>query len=159
MSNERDIYVVRGPNGALLPADHESEALIEALPIGSGIRMAIVQEISPARIVRHRRFFKMIGVGFDAWEPPEIEYGGLPAVKNAERFRYDVTTAAGFYDIVVGLDGKPKLEAHSIAFVNMSDERFELVYSGVKSVLLSKVLPASYTDPELERVVDELLRF
>lgn len=106
----------------------------------------------------HKKFFAMLKVGFDAWEPPELEHKGLPVQKNFDRFRKDCTIAAGFYDPVANLRGEVRAEARSISFASMTQEDFEKVYSAVVDVLLERVL-TKYTRADLDRVVEELMAF
>lgn len=107
----------------------------------------------------HRKFFAMLQVGFEAWEPAfEVSVGGQPVAKNFERFRKDVTILAGFYEPAFALDGTLELEAKSISFANMDDAEFEQVYSAVANVLLAKVL-RNYTREDLDEHVDRLMGF
>jgi hypothetical protein len=59
---------------------------------------------------------------------------------------------------VVALNGEAKARAKSIAFGNMAEDEFERVYSAVADVILQRVL-RNYTREDLDRVVDEVLRF
>ena len=107
----------------------------------------------------HRKFFALLQVGFEAWEPAfEVRVGGEPVGKNFERFRKDVTILAGFYEPAFSLDGTLELEAKSIAFANMDDAEFEKVYSAVANVLLSKVL-RNYTREDLDNHVNRIMDF
>lgn len=141
--------------GALIPADDESAAALMRVKAGDLVR---VKWARPRNAKFMRKFFAMLNVGFDAWEPPELEHKGLPVQKNFDRFRKDVVIAAGFYDAVANLKGEVRAEAHSISFANMTDDEFEKVYSAVANVLLQKVL-RNYTRSDLDRVVEELMRF
>lgn len=105
----------------------------------------------------HRRFFALLTVGFEAWEPG-LQHQGQEVVKNFDRFREDVLILGGFYDTTVALDGSLVLRARSISFSSMDDAEFEQVYSAVIDVLLRQVL-TTYTRADLDRVIDELMRF
>lgn len=152
-----DLYVMKGPGAVLVPADDEAKDTISKWPTGQGIRVKVTR----ARNIKfHRKFFAMLNVAFDAWDPVVQEYKGDTAVKNLERFRKDVLILAGFYVTTVNLRGEVRLEAESISFANMGEDRFDLVYSKVAEVLLEKVLRAKgYDRAELDRVVEELLQF
>lgn len=141
--------------GALIPADDESAAALTRVKAGDLVR---VKWARPRNAKFMRKFFAMLNLGFDAWEPPAQEYRGLPVQKNFERFRKDVVIAAGFYDAVANLKGEVRAEAKSISFANMEEDEFEKVYSAVANVLLQKVL-RNYTRSDLDRVVEELMRF
>jgi hypothetical protein len=109
----------------------------------------------------HRKFFALLNVGFDAWDPGRKHktYKGDPVAKDFDQFREDVTILAGFYEQTFDLDGNMKLKAKSISFASMDQAQFEMVYSAVADVLLEKVL-VNYKDrDELDEVVDRILRF
>lgn len=109
----------------------------------------------------HRKFFAMLTVGFDAWEPGRKHktYKGQSVAKNFEKFREEVTILAGFYEQSFDLDGNLQLIAKSISFANMTQEEFEAVYDAVANVILSKVLTSYKGRDELNDVVDRVLRF
>lgn len=109
----------------------------------------------------HRKFFALLTLGFDAWEPPRKRrnYKGHPVQKNFEQFREDVIIAAGFYEQTFDLQGRMRLKAKSISFASMDDAEFEKVYSSVANVLLGGVLVRYAGRDELDRVVNQILGF
>lgn len=109
----------------------------------------------------HRKFFALLQVGFDAWEPPRVRksWRGLPVQKNFERFRADVTIAAGYFEQTFNLKGKLQLEPKSIKFSKMEEPEFETLYSAVVDVLLQKVLLSYKGRDELDAIVDRILGF
>lgn len=150
-----DVVLMKGAGGTLLPCDEGAREYIDKLNMGMGVRAKITKMRNPKF---HRKFFGMLDVGFDAFEPEEKEFRGLPCQKNRKRFRKDVIIAAGFFDPVISLNGEVRAEAKSISFSNMDDIEFEQVYSAVANVLLQRVLK-NYTRDDLDRVVEEILRF
>jgi phenylpropionate dioxygenase-like ring-hydroxylating dioxygenase large terminal subunit len=108
----------------------------------------------------HRKFFAMLNVGFEAWDPGRTHktHKGMPVQKNFEQFREDVTILAGFYEQTFDLQGRLVLKAKSISFANMEQAEFERVYSAVADVLLNHVL-TNYTRADLDEVVEKVLRF
>lgn len=149
--------LMKAPGGALVPADAQSKATLDKWKIGQAVR---VKATRARNILFHRKFFAMLELAFDAWEPEAKDYHGTPALKNFERFRKDVTILAGFFTSTVNLRGEVRLEAESISFDKMDEDRFGLVYDRVAGVLLEKVLNAKgYDRAELDRVVNELLQF
>ena len=150
-----DIVLMKAPGGALVPCDEQSREVVSRWKLGQGVN---VKATRARDIVRHRRFFAMLNLGFEAWEPPEQNYRGVPVAKNFERFRKDCLIAAGFYEPVANLKGEVRAEAKSMSFANMDEDEFNVVYSKVADVLLQKVL-TTYTRADLDRVVDEMLRF
>ena len=109
----------------------------------------------------HRKFFALLTVGFDAWEPSRKHktYKGQPVAKNFERFREEVTILAGYYDQVFDLKGRMKLEAKSISFAKMDDAEFDQLYSAVADVLLDQVLHTYAGRSELDAVVQRVMEF
>ena len=147
-------HLIRTASG-FIPASEQDHEAISHIGVGKEVRADIVQERNGKF---HRKFFAMLNVGFDAWEPPEKEYRGLPAQKNFERFRKDCVIAAGYYDVVANLKGEVRAEPKSISFARMEEPDFEKVYSAVANVLLQRVL-TKYTRADLDRVVEEIIRF
>ena len=72
----------------------------------------------------HRKYFALLKLAFDSWEPSASEYKGMPAQKNFDRFRKDVAIASGYYDIVSNIKGEARAEAKSISFARMDDVEF-----------------------------------
>ena len=108
-----------------------------------------------------RKFFALLNVGFDAWEPDRKHktYRGQPIQKNFEEFRSDVIILAGFYEQTFDLSGRMKLKAKSIAFANMEESEFEKLYDSVCTVLLEKVLVNYKGREELDMVVADIMNF
>lgn len=109
----------------------------------------------------HRKFFAMLNLGFDAWEPQRKHksYKGREVQKNFERFRNDVLIAAGFYEQTFSLDGKLKLEAQSISFSKMEQPEFEEVYNRCLDVLLQDVLSTYAGREEVNQIIERMLSF
>ncbi|WP_202803563.1 DUF1367 family protein [Gayadomonas joobiniege] len=147
-------YFLRVPQG-LVPENDETAEAIKKLKVGNVIKVEFKQ---PRNYEFHKRFFALLKIGFDHWEPPESLYKGLPVQKNFERFRKDVTISAGYYEPVANIRGEVRAEAKSISFARMTQDEFEKLYNAAANVLLQKVL-INYTRPDLDRVVETLLRF
>ena len=83
-------FLLKLPGGILRPAGEEDVEALRTVAVGDVIDVAWKR---PRNYKFHKKFFAMLKVGFDAWEPPELEYRGLPVEKNFERFREDVIIA------------------------------------------------------------------
>ena len=72
-----------------------------------------------------------------------------------------MTIMAGFYEPVFDAAGRARLVAESLSFSTMTEDRFQQVYRAVLGVVWNRILKrAGYrTEAEVERVVEELLRF
>ena len=104
----------------------------------------------------HRKFFALLHIGFEAFEPEITEFKGHPVQKSFERYRKDVICAAGFYDVIANLNGDIRREAHSISFGSMSEEAFAELYSNCIDVTLRRVL-TNYTRDDLEQQINRVL--
>ena len=128
---------------------------VASLPSGKFLKVKITV---PRNVQFHRKFFAMLDVGFDAWEPPGQEYKGLPVQKNRSRFRKDCIIAAGFFEPVADLNGNVKAQADSMSFGNCSEDKFAEIYSAVADVLLQRILRNS-TRADLDEQVDRIVGF
>ena len=149
-----EVYLTNTGTGLVPSSQQDSEAL-GVIRLGQQVKAKISR---PRNLKFHRKFFALLNVGFDAWEPEEKEYKGHPIQKNFERFRHDVIIAAGFYDIAPDINGNPRAIAKSISFGKMDEAKFEQVYSKVADVLLQRILK-TYTRDDLDRVVEEIIGF
>lgn len=150
-----ELVLMKGPGTVLLPADEQAREVIERWRQGDGVRA----KVSRMRNLRfHRKFFALLQLAFEAWEPEPCEYRGEAAAKNFERFRKDLLILAGFADPAVNLNGEVRLEPRSISFAAMDEDEFQQVYHRVADVILQKVL-RTYTREDLDRVVQEIVGF
>ncbi len=149
------IHLRKINNSTLITASDDDIEKLKRVKAGAVVSV----ELKISRNYRFlKKFFAMLDVGFDAWEPDEVTYKGHIVAKNKEQFREDVTIMAGYGELMLRLDGSMRTKAKSIAFGSMSEDEFEKVYNAVSSVLLAKVL-RNYTKDDLERVVNELIGF
>lgn len=142
-------------NGALVPAFEADREAVNKIAPGSLVRCDIIQ---PRNAKFHRKFFALLNLAFEAWEPADQDYKGLPVQKNFERFRKDLVIAAGFYDVVANIKGEVRAEAKSISFAKMDDEEFSRLYNAVANVILQRVM-TNYTRDDLDQVVETILLF
>lgn len=153
-----DCFLTRTMSGTMAPADSETAAYIAKLKLGQGVKA----KFTKARdILKHRRAFALFNFAFDMWDAPQLEYNGCQVAKDFDRFRKDVTILAGFYHAVTNFKGEVRLEADSLAFDSMGQDRFEAVYKAVLGVVWDRILKAKgYDSPEkVDAIVQELLRF
>lgn len=136
----------------LVPGTQESKQIVERWRQ----REAVIATVRRARNpILHRRFFAMLQLAFDAWEPPLLEDGTRPA-KNFKRFRREMIVLAGHYELVASMRGDVIREPKSIAYDEMAEDEFAQVCLDVAGVVLERIL-TNYTHAELERVVLRVL--
>lgn len=147
-------YLKKFPNGFAPDAASNEPGVFDKIKFGDVIRVEFKR---PRNYERHKKYFALLNIGFDAFEPNQY-HKGVQVDKNFERFRKDVIIQSGHYDVVVNLNGDLRLEAKSISFGNMSQEEFEDLYNKSVNVILQKVL-TNYTKADLDHVVDQVIRF
>jgi len=151
--------LVKTPAGALAPVDTEAREMIDGLKVGQAVRGTIRRARNPRF---HRKAMALFRLAFDVWEPmTPLEYKGLPVAKDFERFRKDMVILAGFYKPVYNARGELRLEAESLSFASMDENRFQKVFSAVLNVVWSRVLRAAgyASEEDVESVIEDLLRF
>lgn len=149
------LYVVKTPDNRLVAADHESEIWLEsAVRAGETLRVYVKHE---RRGFTLRRFFKMLWIGYEQYEPPAIEYCGLPVQFTPEMFRHELLKAAGCYDVYATFDGKIQLVPWSLAYDQCDEPRMLLIHSRCHSVLLDRIV-RGYTGTTLDREINERMR-
>ena len=131
---------------------------IEALEAGEIIEITIR---NPRNGAFHRKFFALLKVGFDAWQPPRkrLTYKGRAVAKSFDAFRAEVIILAGYYVQTFDLRGRMKLEPQSISFAKMDQQQFEALYSAAADVLLAAVLRTYHGRAELDAVVERIMSF
>jgi hypothetical protein len=140
----------------LIPADPDSEDRYNKLKTG-GVVTAEVKQVRNAKFLR--KYFALLNIGFDNWTPGKIDSRyGVPE-KSFDRFRKDTTILAGYYHIVIRLDGSVKPEADSISFANMDEETFEKLYNATINVFLKHIYNSDMTRDKLDNMVNQVLSF
>lgn len=150
-----DILLTKTANGALAPADPQAADYIAKLKLGSSVSAAVKKPRNPAF---HRKYFALLNLAFDAWEPGIQEHRGMKVQKNFDRFRKDVAIMAGFYDVVANIKGDVRAEAKSINFGSMDDAEFADLYSKTVDIVLNQIL-TNYSREDLDNVIEQILHF
>lgn len=121
------------------------------------------------KLMRNYQFFKkwwaLVKLGFDHFADTceRQEYKGQQILPDFDRFRKDVTILAGFYEPKWNLNGEMRIEAESLAWGTMSEERFTKLYDATIQVLLRKVFNGQrsrrWSEEELRDVTEQVMRF
>lgn len=147
-------YLRKLPNGYIPEECANEPGVFDSIKNNEVIKIEFVR---PRNYERHKKYFALINIGFDAFEPNTL-HKGVQVDKSFERFRKDVIIQAGHYDVVVNINGELRLEAKSISFVKMTQPEFEDLYNKSVNVILQKVL-TTYTREDLDQIVDKVIRF
>ena len=153
-----EIYCKKNLSGVFVPDGIADKEVMEGLINNDVYRMTVVK---PRNYKFHKKFFAMIDFAFEYWEPGEVKYNGQIVGKNKERFRHDVICQAGHCDLVISLNGEARVEAHSIAFGNMGEPEFNVLYKSVFDVCWKYVFNGmeSFSKEDVERTVLGIMSF
>lgn len=149
------IVLAKAAGGALIPLDPQAIEFLAKLKTGAGVTVEIKRHRNPAF---HRKFFALLNIAYEHWEPVEATYKGQVVGKNFDQFRNDIVCLAGHFEMAVNLRGETRVTAKSISFASMGQDEFETLYSSVVNVVLTKIL-TNYTRDDLDAVVEQVLRF
>ena len=154
-----DCIVQKIVGGWLAPVDEEAERYIAKLKIGEPARVTI-KRVRNYRF--HCKYFALVTLAFEHWEPSVLEETGkerdTEPEKNIDQFRKELTILAGYYDTFYRLNGDIKIEAKSISFASMSEDEFEQLYSNTIDVILKHIF-TQWDERRLRDVVEEIVRF
>jgi hypothetical protein len=139
----------------LIPETPESIEWFEKLKLGQGVS----GEFKKVRNYHfHKKMFALLNLGFEYWEPGEIDTKWGKPEKNFDVFRKNVTILAGYGEPVFNIDGTFKMEAKSISFASMDEEEFQELYQKVLTVLMNKIL-TNMSEDEIEDLTEKFLSF
>ena len=123
-------------------------------------QVALVTVKKPRNGLFHRKLFALLNFLFEYWEC-EGEYKGIPVEKNFDKFREDITIAAGFHETYVNaITGELRLKAKSISFASMDEAEFEALFNAVINIGLKRILPKTFEAGDVRKAVEnELMGF
>lgn len=151
----KEIVLTKAAGGVLVPCDPQAAEFIAKMKVGAGVRATVKQQ---RNVQFHRKYFALLNLAFDHWEPTEATYKGQVVGKNFDQFRNDVVCLAGFSEVAINMRGEVRVTAKSISFGSMSQDEFDGLYSATVNVVLRHIL-TNYTQGQLETVMDQLLGF
>jgi hypothetical protein len=154
-----EVLCIKTPAGAFVPMDDTEAAKVKRIKSGDVSRIDIVQ-------MRNGRFFRKWWVlakyAFDIWADtmPEQEYKGQRVQPEFDRFRRDLTILAGYFRPVFAANGEMRVEAESLKWSEMDEDRFEKLYSATINAVLTKVLDSTrLTEADIRAHVDRVMEF
>ena len=148
-------YLKRFPGGFAIDEVANEPNAFKGVSVGQIIKVDFTAK--PMNLKFFRKFFALLQIGFDAFEP-NTTYKGVAVEKNFNQFREDVIIQAGFYTVTSDLNGRIRLKADSISWAKMKPEDFDDLYNKSVNVVLQKVL-TNYTRADLDHVVEQVIRF
>jgi hypothetical protein len=145
--------------GHLVPVNEDEADKLRRIKAGATVRCDITQMRNAAFF---RKWWALAKLAFDVWTETvtPYEYKGQAVLADFDRFRRDLTILAGFYRPVFNARGEVRLEAESLKWSQMDEDRFEALYSKTIDAVLQKVIPkAHYSEQSLRAAVDRVMEF
>lgn len=146
----------------LTPACEEAAEWLKRKKLGATI---LVEPREPRNGAYFRKWWALVQLGYDYWadNAKTLEFRGQPVLPDFDRFRRDVTISAGFFYPVANLKGEVRIEAESLKWASMTEERFNALYDATVRVLLARVFNGevckNWTESELRSVVEQVSEF
>ncbi|MEB5816691.1 DUF1367 family protein [Klebsiella quasipneumoniae] len=100
----------------------------------------------------HRKVMAFFGFCFAHWSAERAGLEHMDEHSQFDRFRKDLTILAGFYVKTVRLNGDIRVEAQSLAYANMEQEKFERVYSALINAAIKHVFSGAKDKEILNRL-------
>lgn len=151
----KEIVLTKAAGGVLVPIDPQAAEFIAKMKVGAAVRATVKLQRNPQH---HKKFFALLNLAFDAWEPVQATYKGQVVGKNFDQFRNDIVCLAGFCEVAVNLRGETRVTAKSISFGSMDQAEFDDLYNATVNVVLKHVL-TQYSRDDLDAVMDQLAGF
>ena len=129
------ILMIKCAGGVLTPAhDLDAEKLIK-FKTGEEYEIEIKMSRNPAFLRKTMAFFNFC---FEYYDSSKV-YEHCSFTDQFDRFRKDLTILAGFYVKTIRLNGDTRIEAESLSFASMSEERFQECYTALISASLKYI--------------------
>jgi len=107
----------------------------------------------------HRKYFALLNIAFENWDPGVVDTKWGAPVKNFDEFRKNIAILCGYRELVFKMDGSYRMVAKSISFSGMEQEEFEGLYQATITVLLKNVYGSDMSREKLDNIVNEYLSF
>jgi len=127
------IQIIKQPGGLLCPASDMELEKLNKFKTGEQYEIDIKLTRNPGF---HRKVFIFFHFCFEHWK------GDREFVSETEQFRVfrnNLTVLAGFYIELFNIKGEVRIEAESLSFASMDQERFEECYSALINAAMRKI--------------------
>ncbi|HIE9152615.1 TPA: DUF1367 family protein [Klebsiella variicola subsp. variicola] len=143
------IDLVKHPGGVFSPANETDLERLQRFKNGETYTAEIKLTRNPSF---HRKVMAFFGFCFEHWSAERAGLEHMDEHSQFDRFRKDLTILAGFYVKTVRLNGDIRVEAQSLAYANMEQEKFERVYSALINAAIKHVFSGTKDKEILNRL-------
>lgn len=144
--------MVKLAGGVLTPANDEIADSLKSLKNNEQYEIEIKRQRNPAF---HRKVFAFFSFCFDCWSGAHTEWEFLDPDAQFDTFRKNLTVLAGFKVVTYTLDGRFRVEAESLSYANMEQDRFEKVYKALINAAIKHV----FNNTKDENIINRLYEF
>ena len=129
------IQMIKEPGGIFRPVSDMEYEKTTKFKTGELYDVDVKLSRNPAFLRKTMVFFHFC---FNHWNGDNV-HKFCSETEQFDRFRKDLTILAGFYVQTTRLDGTLRTEAESLAFANMTEERFQECYLALIKAALKHV--------------------
>lgn len=144
------IEMIKHPGGVLCPASDMELEKLNKFKTNEHYEIDIKLTRNPKFLRKAMLFFKYC---FNYWSGNEV-HAYCSEKEQFDRFRKDLTILAGFYIQSVRINGTIRVEAESLAFSSMSEERFHECYIALTNAAMKHIFKSAD-----ESIYNELMGF
>lgn len=138
-----DIWLLKGPDGNLHPANEEDEEYLKRFKIGNVFKAVITMK----RNGKHHR----LGMAL-----LQEVFRNQDRYDTFDAFMNEVKILTGYVDTHISLDGTISFRTKSIAFDSMDELEFSRWKNDALTVVFSRFIPGMATEDQ-ERVINNLI--
>lgn len=152
------VFFKKSKNHGWYPIDEEGKAYCKRRKAGTVLKTESKQEHN---YLFHQKLMCLFAAIHEHLPPPvPVQFMGreVTPAHTFDNTRKYLTIKAGYYVVNGFPNGSVRVEAQSLSYASMDDEEKEKLFSAVIDAGL-KALPSEWSDAELERVANEILRF
>lgn len=140
-----EIDLIRKPGPILIGSLAEDVEKLERWKVNTILRAKVTH---PRNARFHRKFFALLNMAYENQD----RYDTM------DDFRAEVIMRCGYVSKHINIFGEIKEWPKSIAFANMDEIEFELLYSAAIDIIIKYFIQGA-TPHELENAVNEILQF
>lgn len=147
--------LVKVADGSFRPATCDDIEMAQRLKIGKEYGCSLT-ELRNGKF--HRKLITLLQYLYDTLPRHTAMYEGVLCEQNFTSFRKMMVCLAGYYTMVVAIDGEIRAEADSISYKECSQKKVEAIYSDVIDKAL-EMLGEDQTRDDLDQIVNNILGF
>lgn len=138
--------------GVFAPLNDDEAERLKSFQNNEQYEIEIKKQRNPAF---HRKVFAFFNFCFECWSGSHSDLEFQDEQAQSDTFRKHLTVLAGFKVITYKLDGSFRVEAESLSYANMEQERFEQVYKALINAAIKHV----FNSTKDENIINQLYSF